>query len=290
MSNLIPKGFYGEEYSEDEIAFIIKPREILGEVSSKYQTSTIVLTEKFGRIVFQDGLIYLADIGNEPLGETYTHIPMLTGNVKKKVLLIGAGDGAGVGRFLKYKDMEKIVAIDIDKDFVDLARRVMPDKTKYLDDPRVEFKYVDGAEYLAKTEEKFDSIVITVGDPFTISKTLFRKEVVKDCFDKLSDDGVMCLDGYMPFYTHDDALNYWDIFAMISKEFPITRLAIATCPLMPGGLTCFIVGSKKFDPMTEFRRELPEETVWYNSEIHKACFVLPEFVKKKMKGVKGFVQ
>jgi len=34
--SLIPKNLYGEEYAED-VAFLLKPNKVLGEVKSKYQ-------------------------------------------------------------------------------------------------------------------------------------------------------------------------------------------------------------------------------------------------------------
>lgn len=288
-TKLIPDDCLGEEYAQD-VAFVLKPSKVLGEVTSKYQTSKIVQTETYGRVVFQDDLVYLADRGNEALGEMYTHIPMLSGPVKKKVLLIGAGDGAGVERFLKYPTLEKIVAIDIDKDFVDLTRRVMSDKTKSFDDPRVELKFVDGAEYLHSTEDVFDAIVCTVGDPFTISNTLFTKQFVQDCAKHLSEGGVLSMDGYMPYYTHEETLNYWDIFNLVSDEFPITRVAMSTSPIMPGGLCTFIFGSKKTDTILEPRHDLPCQTVWYNYNLHKASFFLPEFVIEKLKSNPKFSQ
>jgi len=286
---LIPKNLYGEDYT-DEIAFLIKPKKVLGEVQSKFQKTTIIETEKFGKVIFQDGLIYVADTGNESIAEMYTHIPMLSGPVKKEVLLIGAGDGAGILRFLEYKDMSHITAIDIDKDFVDLAKKIMPNRTKSFDDERVTMLYVDGAEYMRTTEKVFDVMAVTVGDPFTISQTMFNDEFVKNAYDHLSENGILSMDGYMPFYTHDDSLNYWDIFEMISKVFPIVRIAISTSPLMPGGLCTFIFASKTIDMSKTPERIFEGKTQWYNKELHSASFVLPEFMREKLKDIKGFEQ
>jgi spermidine synthase len=130
-------------------------------------------------VLFQDGLIFLADTGNEALFEMYTHIPMQTGRVKKNVLLIGAGDGYGVKHLLDYPTVEKVVAIDIDREFVELSKKVYPEVSWIFNDPRVDFQVIDGAEYLKNTTDKFDVIIITVGDPFTVSKSMFNLEFVK---------------------------------------------------------------------------------------------------------------
>lgn len=292
MSNksLIPDGLFGEEYAED-VAFVIKPEKLLGEAQSEYQKSTYIQTHKFGRLLFQDGLIYLADTGNESLFEMYTHIPMQTGKPRKNILLIGAGDGYGIKHLLDYPFVEKVTAIDIDAKFVELSKQVFPEVAWVFTDPRVDFKVIDGAEYLKTTTETFDFILVTVGDPFTTSRTMFNAEFLQNCYKALSLEGIISMDGYMPYYTHEDSLNYDQIFEMISSVFPITRICQSTSPIMPGGLVTLIFGSKKDDPSKdEPRGDLPVKTVWYNYGIHKSSFVLPEFLKDKLKNIKGFNQ
>lgn len=289
MSNLIPKGFFGEEYAED-VAFVLKPTKVLGEVTSQYQVSQIIQTETFGRVVFQENLIYLADTGNEAIYEMYTHIPMQTGRPKERVLLIGAGDGFGIKRLLEYPTVKKVIAIDIDGDFVELANTHMPDGVQYKQDPRVEFLIEDGADYVRETKEKFDFVLVTVGDPFTVSRSMFNPEFMHNVTSILADDGIFAIDGFMPYYAHEDVLNYWDIFELVSAQFPITKIWTSTSPLMPGGLVSFVIGSKQDDPALGGRGDVPVPTTWYTPEIHKAAFVLPQFMKDKLKDVPGFVQ
>ncbi|MBI5151663.1 MAG: methyltransferase domain-containing protein [Candidatus Pacebacteria bacterium] len=290
MDTIIPQNQLGEQYAED-IALLVKPTKVLGEIKSKYQTSTYVQTKTFGRLLFQDGLIYLADTGNEALFEMYTHIPMQTGKPKKRVLLIGAGDGYGIKHLLDYPSVEKVTAIDIDAEFVELSKKVYPEVAWVFTDPRVDFKSVDGAEFIKTTTEKFDFIVVTVGDPFTLSKSMFNAEFVQRCHEVLSDDGIISMDGYMPYYTHEDSLNYWQIFEMIALVFPITRIAHSTSPIMPGGLVTLIFGSKQDDPMTlPPRGDVPVKTVWYTPKIHQSSFILPQFLIDKLHNIHGFTQ
>ena len=289
MSNLIPDHLYGEEYAED-VAFVLKPNRVLGSVKSKYQTSELIETKTFGRVLFQDNLIYIADRGNEAIYELYIHIPMQTGKPKESVLLIGAGDGFGIKRLLDYPSIKRLVAVDIDKEFVEFANKHFPESVKYKTDPRVEFLTIDGAEYVKETKEKFDFVLVTVGDPFTVSQTMFNKEFIKNVKSILSEDGIFAIDGFMPFYTHEDVLNFWDIFELVSNEFSITRICTSTSPIMPGGLVSFIFGSNHDDPVLGGRGEAPVKTFWYTPEIHKSSFVLPQFMRDKLKNIKGFSQ
>jgi len=59
---------------------------------------------------------------------------------------------------------------------------------------------------------------------------------------------------------------------------------------MPGGLVSFIFGSNHDDPVLGGRGEAPVKTFWYTPEIHKSSFVLPQFMRDKLKNIKGFSQ
>lgn len=289
MNKLIPDGCFGEQYADD-VALVLKPSKVIGEVQSEHQKSTYIQTETFGKLLFQDNLVFLADTGNEALYEMYIHIPMQTGRIKKNVLLIGAGDGYGVKHILDYPSIEKIVAIDIDNEFVELSKKVYPEINWIFSDSRVDFKITDGAEYLKSTNDKFDAIIITVGDPFTVSKSMFNPEFIQHCYKHLADDGILSMDGYMPYYTHEETLNYWQIFELVSNVFPITRICHSTTPIMPGGLVTLIFGSKKDDPTAPPRGDVPVSTTWYTPKLHQSSFVLPQFLINKLKNIKGFIQ
>ncbi len=51
-------------------------------------------------------------------------------------------------------------------------------------------------------------------------------------------------------------------------------------PIYPECMHSFMIGSKKWDPLTvEITREAPEPMKYYNKGIQKSCFVLPNFIK-----------
>ena len=70
------------------------------------------------------------------------------------------------------------------------------------------------------------------------------------------------------------------VFGYVNDHFPIARLYTAFIPLYPAGMHCFTLRSKTFDPLTWTpNREQNFETKYYNKEIQKAAFALPNFVK-----------
>ena len=71
-----------------------------------------------------------------------------------------------------------------------------------------------------------------------------------------------------------------DVNKYIRAAFPITRLYTAYIPLYPTGMHCFTIGSKTIEPLTwQPNRTQDFATKYYNTDMHKAAFALPNFVK-----------
>jgi spermidine synthase len=71
--------------------------------------------------------------------------------------------------------------------------------------------------------------------------------------------------------------------------FPVAEYAYTTIPTYPSGQIGFMVCSKdpNADLKTPLRKWSPEEEVqlckYYNSEIHRASFILPTFAAQALK-------
>ena len=72
----------------------------------------------------------------------------------------------------------------------------------------------------------------------------------------------------------------------IIETFPICKIYQANIPTYPSGHWLFGFSSKKFDPIKDLKEEywnsLNIHTRYYNTELHKASFVLPNYVKEMM--------
>jgi spermidine synthase len=66
---------------------------------------------------------------------------------------------------------------------------------------------------------------------------------------------------------------------MVKQIFPTVEFAYTTIPTYPCGQIGFCLASK--DPERDLRKPLRQisGTIYYNEEIHRAAFVLPEFGK-----------
>ena len=66
--------------------------------------------------------------------------------------------------------------------------------------------------------------------------------------------------------------------------FPIVKPYFAPIPTYPGGNWCWAFCSKDVDPLETVNilqaAEIEKETQYYNRDIHRAAFAVPNFMKK----------
>lgn len=281
FTSIIPLECIGEQYADD-VALIFKPTERLVRVKTKYQKVDIVKTDYWGQILFLDNLLMKTDRDGYIINEMIVHPVMLTGTKKKKVLVVGGGEGFTATLLLKYPYIEQVDIIDIDGEFVEICKKYYPEQMKCLDDPRVNLIIQDGLEYMRRTNQVYDAIFTTPTDPLSLSDPLFVDEYYKLCHKCLTDDGIYETDAYMPYYKYGN-IDYAIIQRNMAKYFSISKIYTATIPTFPGGLFSFGFGSKKYDPIIDQHKfDFNIETQYYNYDVHKSSFILPEFMKKRI--------
>ncbi|MCL2383597.1 MAG: hypothetical protein FWC79_05625 [Oscillospiraceae bacterium] len=237
FATIIPDGCFGEQYCDD-VALLFMPEETLISTKTKYQKIDVIKTKYWGQILFIDNLLMKSEKDGHIINEMIVHPIMMTGNKKKKVLVVGGGEGFTATLLLKYPYIEQVDIIDIDKEFVEICKKYYPEQMACLDDPRVNLIVEDGLEYMKRTKEVYDAIFTTPTDPLSLSDPLFVDEYYKLCNKCLADDGIYQTDAYMPFYKYGH-IDYAVIQKNMAKYFPVSKIYTATIPTFPGGFFCF---------------------------------------------------
>ncbi|MCL2065495.1 MAG: hypothetical protein FWG98_14140 [Candidatus Cloacimonetes bacterium] len=288
FTSIVPSNCIGEQY-QDDVALIFEPTDVSIATKTKYQKVDIVQTKYWGQILFLDNLLMKSDKDGHIINEMIVHPVMLTGRKKEKALVVGGGEGFTATVLLKYPYIKRVDIIDIDGEFVDICKKHYPEQMKCLDDPRVNLIVQDGLEYMRSTNEVYDAIFTTPTDPLSLSDPLFVDEYYHHCYRCLADDGIYETDAYMPFYKYGN-IDYAVIHKNIAKYFPISKIYIATIPTFPGGLFSFGFGSKKYDPLSD-QKDFDFDIInkYYNRDIHKACFSLPQFMIDRIKEENGML-
>jgi spermidine synthase len=144
-----------------------------------------------------------------------------------------------------------------------------------LSDPRVNYIFQDGIQFVQDAHNAYDVIIIDSSDPIGPAKPLFEKAFYAAIQDALKEDGLMVCQSQSPVM-HMDILK--QTVQYIRDLFPVQRVYVATVPTYPGGLWSFTMGSKKYQELKG--DALPEDTHYINKETLHGCFQLPQFVKR----------
>ncbi|MBP2645099.1 MAG: speE [Firmicutes bacterium] len=259
----------------------IKETLYMGE--SNYQEIAVVDTYEFGRMLVLDGVFQTSLFDEYIYHEMIAHVPLFTHPDPKRVLVIGGGDGGSMREVIRHTSVELAEMVEIDGLVVDVCKKYLPEISAALltDNPRVNLTIGDGIGHMARAENTYDVIIVDCSDPIGPGEGLFTYNFYKDVYKALKPDGLFVQQTESPFY-HQQLLKRLN--RDISSLFPITRTYLAHIPLYPGGTHSFTIGSKIYDPLAVDIVKIPSmNTRYYNLELHKNCFSLPNFVQNLLK-------
>ncbi len=151
-----PSWIVSESDYDYEVKYYID--KVLYAKRSKYQLIEIVQNKTFGRMLFLDRDLQIAEYDADIYNKALVNIlKPLKGNLSK-VAVLGGGDGGILHEVLKYKP-DSVTLIDIDEDVVEASKKYLKKICyKAFDDPRVKVVYQDVMKFLAKGP-KFDAII-----------------------------------------------------------------------------------------------------------------------------------
>lgn len=262
----------------------MKIKEHLCSVKSEYQKLDILDTYDYGRILVLDGVLMITEKDEFIYHEMVTHLPMAVNPKIEKVLVIGAGDGGTVSQLVKYKTIKEITMIEIDELVVRKCIEYFPHLTKGFKDERVTIKFEDGLKAVRKIKDYYDLIIVDSTDPFGPGEGLFAKEFYGNCYNALNENGILINQHESPFYDqYKDMVT--KMHQRISSFFDICQVYQAHIPTYPSGHWLFGFASKKFkgDVVDSAWKDFKIECKYYNEELHKGSFALPNYVKELIK-------
>jgi spermidine synthase len=262
--------------------------EVLLNKQSKYQRVRIFQTDKLGKILALDDVLYQAEEGDE-LTEMATHVPLNVGPRRQRVLVVGGGDGFSLKEIVKHRYLKRIDLVEIDQVVLRESRKIFDFRDAW-EDPRVRFFVRDGFVFLKNVKGSYDLVISTPSNTYkedgekNIAYPLFTREYFEGVRDHLSEDGIFVTDGSTSHYSEREP-NWVSVYRNLRKVFPIVMPYFFASKRMPGGSFVLLFASRKYRPVEDLRPEREEmPTRYYNRQIHSASFALPEFLRRKMDG------
>jgi spermidine synthase len=273
------------ENHTDNVKFSIRVDIHIVSVKSDFQKIDVFDTPEFGRVLVIDDYIMLTEKDEFIYHEMIAHVPMAVNPNVKKVLVIGAGDGGTVRELTRYNSLERIDMVEIDRKVVEICKEFIPQTASKLDDKRVNLYFEDGLKFVKTKKNEYDLIIVDSTDPIGPGVELFTLEFYENCFDALVDDGILVNQHESPYYPKD-AKTMQRIHKKIKSVFPIATVYQAHIPTYGSGHWLFGFASKKYNPVKDLNEELWNslnlETNYYNTDLHKGSFYIPNYVKRML--------
>ncbi|MCY6356256.1 polyamine aminopropyltransferase [Clostridium sp. ZS2-4] len=276
--------WYTEEQTEN-VRLSMKIKRHLYSEKSDFQQVDVFDTEGFGRLLTIDGLVMVTEKDEFIYHDMITHVAMATNPEIKTVLVIGAGDGGTVRELTRYSSIEKIDMVEIDELVVKASKEYLPFTACKLDDPRVNLYFEDGIKFVEGKENLYDLIIVDSTDPIGPGEGLFTTEFYTNCYNALTEKGILVNQNESPYYEHN-AREMKRAHSKIKKIFPIAEAYQYHMPTYPSGHWLFGFASKALHPIKDLNAEkwnsLGLKTKYYNTDIHVGAFALPTYVKEML--------
>lgn len=267
------------------LAMSLKVEKVLYSKKSKYQDVLVFKSTNWGNVLVLDNCIQVTERDEYSYQEMIAHLALNSHPNPKKALVIGGGDGGVLREILKHSTIEEAWLCDIDEDVIEVSKKYLPEMAKSYNDPRTKVHIGDGFKFLDDYKNTFDVIITDSSDPEGPAELLFQKPYFELLKGALTEKGVVSTQA-------ESIWLHMDIISKLKKEcgevFPVAEYAYTSIPTYPSGTIGFMVCSK--DPSAELKqplRKFDEEFTsqhlrYYNSKVHEASFVLPQWADKKL--------
>lgn len=204
--------------------------EIIFSKQTRYQR--IILTKStldHDHRLYLDGHIQFSQRDEYRYHEALVHPLMALPGPRKRVLIMGGGDGMAARELLKYDDVEEIHLVDIDPEMTRLCRTVPTIAAlneRALEDPRVKIFHEDAFNFVNQPGVLYDRIISDLPDPHNEAlNKLYARQFYTMLRNRMTPDGYLVSQSSSPFFTRR---TYWCIATTMeaaglhTKSFQVT--------------------------------------------------------------------
>jgi spermidine synthase len=281
-----PDRWLRDNISEDFVQ-LHRIQEVLYTGQTRYQSAQIIRSSRFGVCLVLDGKIQSSEADEFIYHEALVQPAMITHPGPETVFIAGGGEGATLREVLSHRTVKRAVMVDIDKEVVELSRKYLPGHSRgAFEDNRTELYHVDARDYLAKSNEKFDIIIIDLPDPIEEGPAylLYTREFYQIVCDRLNSNGMIVVQAGSASLA--ELLNLTAVNNTLKSVFPIVTPYKVDMPCF-GGPWGFCLASLKTDPVLLSPDEVDDRIgarsltglKFYDGLTHQGMFSLPRYIR-----------
>jgi spermidine synthase len=264
--------------------------EVLYSGQTKFQLAQIIRSGSYGRLLVLDGKIQSSEADEFIYHEALVQPAMLTHPRPETVFIAGGGEGAVLREVLAHQTVKRAVMVDIDEEVVALCQKFLPDYSQgAFQDRRTELVHTDAREYLAKSRELFDIIIVDLPDPIEEGPAyrLYTREFYRLVRERLTAKGIITVQAGSA--SLNELLNLASVNKTLKSVFPIVSPYQLDVPCF-GGPWGFCLASLKLDPVklspAEVDRRISARQLthlkFYDGLTHQGIFSLPKYLREEL--------
>jgi spermidine synthase len=261
---------------------------VIHEMQTEHQHLVLFEHPFFGKMLMLDGATQVTAKDEFVYHEMMTHVPILAHGRAEEVLIVGGGDCGIAEEVLKHKSVRRLTQVEIDASVVEFAREHFPEFTKpVLGNPRFDLVIDDGMKYVARTDRRFDVIIVDSTDPIGPGKVLFSQKFYTACRRCMTKGAVLVAQRGVPIFQSGELTAGTLKFR---KLFADGYCYVAAIPTYVGGHMAMGWATdniklrhasvktiaKRYDKAGRF------PTRYWTPEVHVAAFALPRFIGDKV--------
>jgi spermidine synthase len=257
---------------------------VLYEMHTEHQHLVLFEHKFFGKMLMLDGATQVTTKDEFIYHEMMSHVPIFAHGGAKEVLIVGGGDCGIAEEVLKHKSVERLTQVEIDASVVEFSKEHFPEFTRpVLGNKRFDLIIDDGMKYVAKTDRRFDVIIVDSTDPQGPGKVLFSQRFYTACRRCMRKGGVMVTQSGVPILQAGELKSGIGKFR---KLFADGTCYVAAIPTYVGGHMAmgWATDNTKLRQApvatiaARYKRAGRFPTRYWTPQVHVAAFALPRFI------------
>ncbi|MFC1977326.1 polyamine aminopropyltransferase [Chloroflexota bacterium] len=284
-----PDKWFCDRVSQDLIQ-LHSIEEVLYRGRTKFQSMEIIRTGSFGKCLVLDGKVQSSEIDEFIYHEALVQPAMITHPCPETVFIAGGGEGATLREVLSHNTVKRAVMIDVDEEVITACKKFLPDYSQgAFEDKRTELYHVDARDYLAKSAETFDIIIIDLPEPVEEGPAylLYTREFYQLVRERLTSNGIISVQAGSASLT--ELLNFSSVNNTLKSVFPIVCPYQVDIPAF-GGPWGFCLASPDPNPVLLSPAEIDVRISarslnglkCYDGLSHQAMFSLPKHLRTEL--------
>ena len=270
----------------DDLGFrmTFQVKKVLYELQTEHQHLVLFEQPFFGKMLMLDGATQITKKDEFIYQEMMSHVPLFAHGKARDVLIIGGGDCGIAEEVLKHKTVRRLTQVEIDPAVIEFSKEHFPEFTKpVFADKRFESVIDDGMKYVARTDRRFDAIIVDSTDPQGPGKVLFSAKFYAGCKRCLNKGGVLVTQNGVPIFQPAELTSSVGKFR---KLFADGACYVAAIPTYVGGHMAMgwatdnknLRGTPAKTIAARYRSAGSFATKYWTPEVHVAAFALPRFI------------